>query len=144
MEYVADVRKEGRATLIEFHDCPGCQTFAEGDEDVAVVAQEALGGWLEAHLVGSAAPPRPVTTVTAPRKQLAVPVSPSLAIAMQIRWRRQDLGWSQADLGKALKVTRQQAASLEDPDANLRLSTLERTGSMALAHRASFPGNDRD
>ena len=30
MEYVATVRKEGRATLIDFPDCTGCQTFAEG------------------------------------------------------------------------------------------------------------------
>ena len=50
------------------------------------VARDALEGWLEAHLVGSAAPPRPATAVTAPRKQLAVSVSPSLAIAMQIRF----------------------------------------------------------
>ena len=41
---------DGR-TLIEFPSCPGCQTFAEADEDVGAVAREALEGWIEAHQV---------------------------------------------------------------------------------------------
>lgn len=142
MEYVAELKKEGRATLISFPDCPGCQTFARAGEKVEAVALEALEGWLEAHLIGNEAPPRPTTTLTSPRKQLAIAIQPSLAIAMQIRWRRHELGWSQADLGNALSVSRQQAASLEDPDANLRLSTLEKAAA-ALQMRLSVEFHPR-
>lgn len=133
MQYLAKVRKEGRATLIEFPDCPGCQTFADQGQDVESIAREALEGWLEAHMIGSAAPPRP-SGAPVPRKHIGVCVSPALAIAMQIRWRRQELGWSQADLGGHLAVSRQQAASLEDPDANLRLSTLEKAAAALQMH----------
>lgn len=48
VEYVAALTREGAQTLIEFPACPGCQTFADPDEDVAAVAREALEGWLEA------------------------------------------------------------------------------------------------
>lgn len=125
MEYVAELSREGRQTLIEFPDCPGCQTFADPGDDVAELARDALEGWLAVHLEGGEAPPRP-TTRTRSTKTLAVRVAPALAIALQLRWRRQELGLSQAQLGKRLGVTRQQAASLERPGANLRLTTLER------------------
>jgi predicted transcriptional regulator len=55
-----------------------------------------------------------------------VRVSPQLAIALQLRWRRQDLELSQSQLGKRLGVTRQAVASLENPDTNWRFSTLLR------------------
>lgn len=125
MEYIAELSREGRRTLIEFRDCPGCQTFAGPGEDAGELAREALEGWLEVHLERGAAPPRPTARRLGP-KSMRVRVTPSLAIALQLRWCRQDLGLSQAQLGKRLGVTRQQAASLESPGANLRLATLER------------------
>ena len=117
------IDKRGRVE-IDFPDCPGCQTFADADEDPVAVAREALDGWLEAHLVDGDAPPQPSAMPT--RKGLAVPVSPALAIALQVRWRRQELGLSQSQLGKKLGVTRQQVALLEQPTGNLKVSTLER------------------
>lgn len=123
MEYLAELAREGRRTLIEFPDCPGCQTFAEPDEDVGAVAREALEGWLEVHLEGGEAPPRPSTRKRG-AKMLPVRVSPALAIALLLRWRRQELKLSQSDLGKRLGVTRQQVALLERPGANLRVATL--------------------
>jgi predicted RNase H-like HicB family nuclease/DNA-binding XRE family transcriptional regulator len=125
MEYLADLAREGRRTLIDFPDCPGCQTFAEQREDVAEVAREALEGWLEVHLEGGEAPPRPSARKHG-AKTLAVRVNPALAIALQLRWRRQDLNLSQSDLGKRLGVSRQQVALLERPGGNLRVSTLAR------------------
>jgi DNA-binding XRE family transcriptional regulator len=111
--------------LVDFPDCPGCVTFYDPDEDESLeaVAREALEGWLEVHLTGGEAPPPPRAKV-GPRS-LAVRIAPSLSIALQIRWRRQELRLSQAQLGKLLGVSRQQAASLENPDSNLRLTTLE-------------------
>ncbi len=127
MYYVAKLSKEGAQTVIEFPDCPGCATFAEKGEDIGTVAQEALEVWLAEHLSGGEAPPRPD-----PEQQTRFSLTqrvyptPSLSIALQIRWRRHELQLSQGDLGRALGVTRQQVAALENPDGNLRLSTLER------------------
>lgn len=125
MEYVATLVREQGQTLIEFADCPGCQTFADASEDISAVAEEALEGWLEVHLEGGEAPPRPRARKHG-GKMLVVRVNPALAIALQLRWRRQELGLSQAQLGRRLDVSRQQVALLEKPSANLRLTTLTR------------------
>ena len=123
MEYLADLAREGRRTLIEFPDCPGCQTFADPGEDVTEVAREALESWLEVHLEGGEAPPRPRPHRRS-TKMLPVRVNPALAIALLLRWRRQELKLSQAALGKRLGVTRQQVALLERAGGNLKVSTL--------------------
>jgi len=53
-------------------------------------------------------------------------VAPILAVRLQLRWARQDLGLSQAALARRIDVTRQQIALLESPDSNVTLRTLER------------------
>jgi DNA-binding XRE family transcriptional regulator/predicted RNase H-like HicB family nuclease len=124
-EYVAVIEHEGNRTLIDFPDCPGAMTFAERGDDVAAVAREALEGWLMVGLDDGDVPPRPKLRAR-DASHLPIRVAAPLAIALQIRWRRHELGWSQAELGRRLGVSRQQAASLENPDSNLRVSTLER------------------
>ncbi len=123
MEYLAKTTRldDGRVE-VEFPDCPGCQTFAEADEDVVAIAQEALEGWLEAHLLDGEAPPQPIAKRSV--GALRVRVSPPVAIALQVRWRRQELKISQGELGRRLGVTRQQVALIERPTGNLRMSTL--------------------
>jgi DNA-binding XRE family transcriptional regulator/predicted RNase H-like HicB family nuclease len=128
MIYSARLSKEGRRTLALFPDCPGCQTFADPGEDVAVLAKEALDGWLEAHLMYGEAPPAPRARVPA-SERLAVRVNPTLAVRLQIRWARQSLGISQAELARRVGVSRQQISLLESPDANLTLATLEKVAS---------------
>jgi putative transcriptional regulator len=125
MHYVAYISREGRNTLAEFPDCPGCQTFSDG-EDLAERAREALEGWLEAHLVDGQVPPRPVEHTGAPAgKAVArVGIRPGLAAALQIRWARGDAGLTQGALGKLAGVSQQQIAKLEDPDENPSLETL--------------------
>lgn len=126
MHYVARLSKEGRRTLIEFPDCPGCQTFAESRQDVYAVAREALEGWLEAHLPLGEAPPAPRASRRVDRRHLAVTVGAALAVRLQLRWARLRLGISQAELARRVNVTRQQISLLESPDANLTLGTLEK------------------
>lgn len=125
MHYVAYISKEGRHTLAEFPDCPGCQTFSDG-EDLAEVAREALEGWLEAHLVDGKVPPRPVEHTGAPKgaSVARVGIRPGLAAALQIRWARSDAGLTQGALGKMAGVSQQQIAKLENPDENPSLETL--------------------
>ena len=127
MRYQAIVTKEGRATLASFPDCPGCQTQADPGEDISALAREALEGWLEAHLVEGQIPPVPSTRkhrVPAGARTMDVPVSPSLAVRIQLRRARHDAGLSQGALAKKVGVSQQQIAALESPDANLTLSTL--------------------
>ena len=123
MEYVARLTREGRHTLADFPDCPGCQTFASAGEDIRALALDALEGWLEAHLVHGESPPEPKARLSSGR--MAIRVSPMLAVRLQLRWGRQKLGLSQAELAKRVGVSRQQISLLESPDANLTLSTLE-------------------
>lgn len=127
MEYWARVAPEGDRFLIDFPAAPGCQTFAEAGEDVYAVASEAIEGWLEAHLVEGDAPPKPPNG--RPEVQgMAMPVhiAPTLGVRLALRWTRQALGLSQADLARKVGVTRQQISLIESPEANLTLSTIEK------------------
>jgi DNA-binding XRE family transcriptional regulator/predicted RNase H-like HicB family nuclease len=125
MRYAAILTKEGKHTLAEFRDCPGCQTFADPGESIEAQAEDALVGWLETHLLTGDAPPRPARK--APRgKVLWVQVPPKLAVKIALRWARQDAGLTQGQLAKRLGVSQQQVALLEKPDTNPTIDTLER------------------
>src|SRR5437899_10607078 len=129
MRYKAIITREGRATLAHFPDCPGCLTQADPGVDVLQLAQEALEGWLEAHLVQGQVPPLPSSRGSKSRvpngaEPIEIPVSPSLAGRIQLRGARQRAGFSQGALAKRVGVSQQQIAALESPDANLTLSTL--------------------
>jgi predicted RNase H-like HicB family nuclease/DNA-binding XRE family transcriptional regulator len=128
MHYDAFIRREGTQVLAEFPDCPGCQTFADSGDEIAGMAQEALEGWLEAHLVGGQVPPRPMEHSRAPSggKLARVSVRAGLAAALGVRWARHDAGLSQAAVGKLAGVSQQQIAKLENPDENPSLETLEK------------------
>jgi DNA-binding XRE family transcriptional regulator/predicted RNase H-like HicB family nuclease len=135
MHYLAVTRKEGKSTLIGFPDCPGCQTFAEPGEVVVDVARDALEGWLEVHLEGGDAPPRPSVRVRAPSRSRSLPVrvDPMLAVRLQIRWARQDAQLSQGELAARIGVTRQQVSLLESRGSNLTVGTLRKiAGALGL------------
>lgn len=126
MRYVATLAKDGRATLIEFPDCPGCQTFARGRESLAVVARDALEGWLELHLEDGDVPPEPGFAAKRGVRTLSVAVDPALAVRLEIRWARQRAGVSQGALANRIGVTRQQVSLLESRGANMQIATLQR------------------
>ena len=127
MVYQARVTREGEHWLAEFPDCPGCQTFADSEAALGAEAQEALEGWLEAELAAGRVPPAPrPRRATAGGALLEVFVAPALAARVQLRQAREAAGLSQGELAKRVGVTRQAISQLESPDANLRLSTLER------------------
>ena len=127
MHYLAILRREGSKTLVSFPDCPGCQTFGRTREHALTNAVEALEGWLETHLQAGDAPPQPRRRNTKSSSTSApVTISPVLAVRLQLRWARQELGLTQAALAERVGVTRQQIALLEAPDANVTLRTLDR------------------
>jgi DNA-binding XRE family transcriptional regulator/predicted RNase H-like HicB family nuclease len=137
MRYPAYVRRERDRRLVSFPDCPGCETFAEPEEDVYTVAHEALETWLEAVLAARDVPPVPGMIEHEPGRQrdrlMMVTVGPLLSARVQIRNRREEFGISQQQLAATVGVSQQAIAKIESPDANVRLETLERVaGALAL------------
>jgi len=128
MRYLARTWTEGDATLAEFPDCPGCQTFADEGEDLAADAAEALQGWLEATMAGGDVPPRPSARLSPRRGKgiLPVDVPTRLAVKLSLRWARQARGLTQAQLAALAGVSQPNVAQIENPDSNPTLATLEK------------------
>jgi predicted RNase H-like HicB family nuclease/DNA-binding XRE family transcriptional regulator len=126
MKYFAKLTQEDGQWLVEFPDCPGCQTFGKTKLEALEMAREALEGWLETSLLHGDVPPHP-----RPRRGTPVWVRPRLEVAIQIRWLRDELRLTQGQLAKRVGVSQQQIAKLENPDANPTIGTLE-----ALAQNA--------
>jgi ribosome-binding protein aMBF1 (putative translation factor) len=127
MRYTAIVTKVGKQTLAEFPGCPGCQTFADPGESIAARAEEALTGWLEAHLVSGQAPPEPRTVRPRGRAKIMHVVVPGkLAVKLAIRWACKRAGLTQTELARRAGLSQPVVARLEDPDHNPTLDTLER------------------
>lgn len=124
MHYIGKVTKEGKYRLVEFPDCPGCQTFGESGDDLHALAQEALVGWLEANLSRDDAPSRPKAHRFAKGQALAVEVPATLSIRLSLRWAREEQRLTQAQLAKRIGVSQQALAKLEGPRANPTLGTL--------------------
>src|SRR5438874_13488464 len=119
MRYPAVVTKEGKNLLADFPTCPGCHTFAPQGRDIEHEAKEALELWLESHLQERMLPPRPPRTFRSRKGTvLWVPVEPKLAVKLELRWMREDLGLTQADLAKLAGVSQPAIAQLESPTPN--------------------------
>jgi predicted RNase H-like HicB family nuclease/transcriptional regulator with XRE-family HTH domain len=138
MEYVAKITTEDGRWLVEFPDCPGCQTFGETKVSAIAMASEALEGWLETHLAYGDAPPRP-----APHRGVPIRVRPRLDIAIQLRWLREDLGLTQRELAVRIGVSQQQIAKLENPEGNPTIGTLDAIASKAGARFVVVLGYER-
>lgn len=129
MQFHAIVRREGRHYTVEFVDAPGCQTFGDSRADAESMAQDAVEGWIEAHLAtGRPIPERKSVRRRLPSGAYWLTITIPLRIAMRatLMTQRLRLGLSQAQLAARMGVTRQAYQQLESPDANLRLDTLAR------------------
>ena len=127
MRYPAVVTKEGKNLLADFPTCPGCHTFAPPGHAIEHEAKEALELWLESHLQERMLPPRPPRTFKARKGTLLwVTVEPKLGVKLELRWMREDLGLTQAELAKLAGVSQPAIAQLESPDSNPTIETLNR------------------
>lgn len=135
MEFAAKVTREGKYTLAEFPDCPGCQTFVEGRASIEVAAAEALAGWLDANLGRDLVPPRPKRHVG--KQFIQVPVPAMLSVRIELRWAREEEQLTQAQLAKRIGVSQQQIQKLEGAGSNPTLETLEKVAE-GLGRRLSI------
>jgi transcriptional regulator with XRE-family HTH domain/predicted RNase H-like HicB family nuclease len=130
MRYPAVVTTEGKNVLADFPTCPGCHAFAPLGRDIEHEAKETLELWLESHLQERMLPPRPPRSFKARKgRVLWVPVDPKLAVKLELRWMREDLGLTQAELAKLADVSQPAIAQLESPDSNPTIDTLNRVAS---------------
>lgn len=143
MQYPAVVTREGRFILVEFPDCPGCQTFVEEGESIEDAAEEALAGWLESNLGRDLVPPQPSHTLGKSEKVLLVPVNPFLGVRLELRWARDDEELTQATLARKVGMTQQQLAKLESGNSNPTVSTLSRIAA-GLGRRVVLSLEKRD
>jgi DNA-binding XRE family transcriptional regulator/predicted RNase H-like HicB family nuclease len=142
MRYPAIVTKEGKNVLAAFPTCPGCQTFAPPRRNIEHEAKEALELWLETNLQSRRLPPRPPVRYSARRGTvLWVSVDPKLAVKLELRWMRDDLGLTQAELARLAGVSQPAIAQLESPDSNPTIDTLNRVaGAMGARIDVHFSG----
>ncbi|HEY5489787.1 MAG TPA: type II toxin-antitoxin system HicB family antitoxin [Gemmatimonadaceae bacterium] len=129
MQFHAFAYRDGHQYSVIFVDAPGCQTCADDLASAKVMAQDAVEGWVEAHLVtGSALPAKKRSRRRLPRGAhwLTITIPFKIAVRAVLVTRRVQMGLSQADMASRMKVTRQAYQQLESPDANLRLDTLTR------------------
>jgi predicted RNase H-like HicB family nuclease/transcriptional regulator with XRE-family HTH domain len=128
MFYRAQLDREGDRWLVEFEDCPGCQTFGNSREHAIERAQEALEGWLESMLDLRRLPPRPAAKEGEP-----VHINDKLGVALQLRLAREEQGYSQAQTADRAGLSQQQIARLESPDNNPTLdSVIAAAGAVGL------------
>lgn len=120
MFYLATLRRSGKSWLVTFADCEGCLTQGRTRAEAVYEAGKALDGWLEAHLQQGNVPPKPRA-----RRGDAIAVAPRLSVAIQLRWRREDVDLTQSALARLAGVSQQQIAKLEDPAGNPTIETLE-------------------
>jgi predicted RNase H-like HicB family nuclease/DNA-binding XRE family transcriptional regulator len=105
--------------LVNFPDCPGCQTFGDSKAEAITRARDALDGWLRVSMEHGDVPPHPKA-----QRGVVITVEARLGIAMQLRMLRNAEGLTQGQMAKRVGVSQQQIAKLENPDANPTLETL--------------------
>lgn len=127
MQYPAVVTREDDSLVVIFPDFVGCATQVDPGQDFDAIASECLTLCLEADLVMRRVPPVPRRHRVPKNGEIRhIRVSPLLAARVQLRQARSAAGLSQADLAALIGVTQQQVARLENPDNDLKISTLER------------------
>lgn len=128
IRYYAKVHRDPDSLWIEFPDLDGCATQGDDMADLRFNAQEALDVWLLGHFDLNWPVPRP--KAKAGRNMIAVSPSPEIAASLELRWMREDQGYSQAAVASRLGISPQAYQKLEHPEKfNPTYRTLQRLGS---------------
>lgn len=123
MQYPAVITREGKNTLAQFPDCPGCQTFAGPGQDIAAKAVDALEGWLASSLAHGDVPKRPRRHAG---RVIQVAVPANLAAKLELRWARHKAGLTQGQVAQRAGVSQAMVAKVEAPGYRPSLDVLEK------------------
>ncbi|MFN8570641.1 MAG: type II toxin-antitoxin system HicB family antitoxin [Gemmatimonadaceae bacterium] len=128
MKYIALIERTVDGWSLEFPDLPGLRAEGPDLSHVTTQARAALHSCIAVMLRRGELPPRPRDEAIrlVPTACVAIPLSPSHAVALQLRWIRRERGWTLTDVAKRMGVTRQRIAALETVTHNWQMDTLLR------------------
>ncbi|MCL2520665.1 MAG: helix-turn-helix domain-containing protein [Spirochaetaceae bacterium] len=124
MYYEATINQEPDGFNVWFEDLPGIYTCGDNLEEALLNAEDALNFVLSYPL--KVAFKQPLTFTYAPNTYL-IKVKKSVAFALNLRWQREALNITQAEMAKRLKINQSAYQRLEDTaKSNATLKLIER------------------
>lgn len=132
MYYRATFYRHDDKLWVDFPGCPGCKSSRLSERYSKQDAKEVLETWLTERLTASLEIPKPHHDGFIIGGVDFIEVSLSIAFPIELRWKRKELGLSQAEVAERLGISQQSFARLERPSANPRLSTIDKLSSVGL------------
>jgi DNA-binding XRE family transcriptional regulator/predicted RNase H-like HicB family nuclease len=129
MMYSALLQRTEEGLVLEFPELPGLSARITDPEAAASVAHEVLNNRIQAMLEQGEVPTRPGTvpsTDGSGHGRLKVPLRPDNAVALQMRWIRQEQGLTLTKVAQRMGVSRQRISALETTARNWTVATLLR------------------
>ena len=112
----------------EFPDLPGCITEGDSEEEVLLMAKDALSGWLAVRFERNFSIPE--ARILKGKNIRWVEPTPDVGIPLMIRKIRNELGLSQKEVAKRLQIAYQTYQAWENPKvANPTLKQLSKLAS---------------
>lgn len=102
MKYHFKVHKEGEGFWAECLELPGCITEGDSKEELFENMKDALNTFLEEPEATQNLSPLPDPSIRSSRNVIEVPVDPSIAFALLIRYERIEHGLTQKQAAKLL------------------------------------------
>lgn len=127
MAYAATLQRTEQGTFLEFPEIPGLSVSVPDPRDAVEIAHEALNERIEAMLSRGELPQRP-WKLHEPNGdgRIMVPLRPDHAVALQMRWMRQEQGLTLTEVAERMGVSRQRISALETTARNWTVATLQR------------------
>lgn len=127
MIFSALLQKTVDGTVLEFPELPGVSVRVPESGDPATVAQEVLNERIESMLAHGEVPTRPRKTQDVDgASRIQVQLRPDNAIALQMRWLRQEQGLTLSEVARRMGVSRQRISAMEATARNWTVATLLR------------------
>jgi len=125
MKYSARLEETREGFTLVFPELPELRVTVSDLRSAASVSDAKLNAHLEVLLSRGHLPLRP-SRIRRGARHIAVAVQPHHALALQVRWARQEQGLTLQKVASKMGVTRQRIAALEASDCNWTVATLRR------------------
>src|SRR5512143_1566608 len=119
MIFSALLQKTIEGTVLEFPELPGVSVQVPESRDAIAVAHEVLNERIESMLARGEVPTRPLKPQEFDgTSRIPVPLRPDNAVALQMRWLRQEQGLTLTEVARRMGVSRQRISALETTARN--------------------------